>query len=85
MSRAQDRRELVQYGGIRRPAAGYFGNAGTGNIRGPGLINFDVTLYKKFKITEKHSVEFRAEFFNVFNHTNFTTVSTSLERVPSAR
>jgi len=59
------------------PAAGYFGNAGTGSIRGPGLINLDMTLQKTFRITEKQGVEFRAEVFNVFNHTNFTTVSTS--------
>lgn len=59
------------------PAPGYFGNAGTGIIRGPGLINFDMTLYKDFAITEKQKLQFRAEFFNVFNHTNFTTVSTA--------
>ncbi|MCU1260734.1 MAG: Cna protein B-type domain protein, partial [Bryobacterales bacterium] len=59
------------------PAPGYFGNSGTGIIRGPGLINFDVTLYKTFKVRENQNLEFRAEVFNVFNHTNFTTVSTS--------
>ena len=59
------------------PAPGYFGNAGTGVIRGPGLINFDVTLQKTFRIREKQGIEFRAEVFNVFNHTNFTTVSTT--------
>jgi hypothetical protein len=59
------------------PAAGYFGNAGTGIIRGPGLINFDVTLQKTFRIREGIGLEFRAEVFNVFNHPNFTTVSTS--------
>ncbi len=59
------------------PAAGYFGDAGTGSIRGPGLINFDLTLQKTFRITERQGVEFRAEFFNVLNHTNFTGVSTN--------
>lgn len=59
------------------PAAGYFGNAGTGSIRGPGLINFDLTLQKTFRIREKMGLEFRAEVFNIFNHTNFTTVSTN--------
>jgi hypothetical protein len=59
------------------PAAGYFGDAGTGTIRGPGLINFDFTLQKAFHITERQSLEFRAEFFNVFNHVNFTSVSTN--------
>jgi hypothetical protein len=59
------------------PAAGYYGNGGTGIIRGPGLVNFDFTLYKTFAITEKQKLQFRAELFNVFNHTNFTTVSTT--------
>ncbi|HEY1945380.1 MAG TPA: carboxypeptidase-like regulatory domain-containing protein [Bryobacteraceae bacterium] len=64
-------------GAYAAPAAGYFGNAGTGTIPGPHLINFDFTLYKDFAITEKQKIQFRAEFFNVFNHTNFTTVSTN--------
>ena len=41
------------------------------------MLNFDVTLYKDFKVTEKQKVEFRAELFNVFNHANFTSVSTT--------
>jgi Carboxypeptidase regulatory-like domain/TonB-dependent Receptor Plug Domain len=59
------------------PAAGYFGNAGTGILTGPGLINFDMTLSKSFAVTEKHKIEFRAELFNIFNHTNFTSVATT--------
>lgn len=59
------------------PAAGYFGDAGTGDIRGPGLINFDVTLQKTFPIRERMGLEFRAEVFNVFNHTNFGGVGTT--------
>jgi hypothetical protein len=64
-------------GAFTAPAAGYFGDAGTGLIRGPSLINFDLTLQKTFKIYETMGLEFRAEAFNVFNHTNFTTVSTN--------
>jgi hypothetical protein len=59
------------------PAAGYFGNAGTGIISGPRLTNFDFTLYKDFHVTEKQKLQFRAEIFNAFNHTNFTTVATT--------
>jgi hypothetical protein len=59
------------------PAAGYFGDAGTGTIRGPGLINFDFTLQKTFRIRESQGIQFRAEFFNIFNHANFTSVSTT--------
>jgi Carboxypeptidase regulatory-like domain/TonB-dependent Receptor Plug Domain len=62
---------------FQAPAAGYFGNAGTGIIRGPGLVNFDMAVYKNFAITEKQRIQFRAEFFNIFNHTNFTSISTT--------
>lgn len=60
------------------PAAGYFGNAAPGSIRGPGLVDFDMALYKDFQTTETTKIQFRAEFFNVFNHTNFSAVQTSL-------
>jgi hypothetical protein len=59
------------------PVAGYFGNANIGIIRGPGMVDFDMALYKTFPIFAKHQVEFRAEAFNVMNHTNFSAVSTA--------
>src|SRR5262249_35281765 len=59
------------------PAAGYFGNGGTGILTGPHLINFDMTLSKDFRVFEKQTVQFRAELFNIFNHTNFTSVATA--------
>jgi len=59
------------------PGAGYFGNAGTGIIRGPGLINFDMAFYKDFRVSERHTFQFRAELFNIFNHTNLNAVSTN--------
>ena len=68
---------MVQQAAFTAPAAGYFGNGGTGIISGPGMINFDVTLYKDFKVTEHQKLEFRAEVFNIFNHANFTGVSTT--------
>jgi hypothetical protein len=60
------------------PPYGYFGNAGVGIIRGPGLINFDMGLYKDFRITERQTIQFRSEFFNIFNHPNFNGISTAL-------
>lgn len=60
------------------PLAGYFGDAGSGVITGPAIFNSDMALFKGFHIKERHTIEFRAEFFNVFNHTNFTTVNTAL-------
>lgn len=59
------------------PSYGFYGNASPGSIGGPGVINFDMALYKDFHINERNTIQFRSEFFNVFNHTNFSGVSTS--------
>ena len=48
-----------------------FGNAGHGNLRGPDQVNFDFALLKNFRITERNRLQFRAEFFNLFNHPQF--------------
>jgi hypothetical protein len=51
--------------------AGQFGNEGRNVVQGPGLQNWDFSGFKMFPITESKSLQFRAEFFNVFNHANF--------------
>jgi len=48
-----------------------FGNSGVGVLRGPGLFNIDFNLSRSFAVTEKHRLQFRAEFFNALNHANF--------------
>ena len=51
------------------------GNAGRNSLIGPGLVDFDFSLFKNNyspKISEAFNVQFRAEFFNVFNHPNFS-------------
>jgi hypothetical protein len=48
-----------------------FGNAGRNFLNNPRQVNFDMALAKRFKITESSQVEFRAEAFNIFNHTEF--------------
>ncbi|HEY6374779.1 MAG TPA: carboxypeptidase-like regulatory domain-containing protein [Edaphobacter sp.] len=55
------------------PAAGAIGNLGRDTLTGPNLINLDASLIKSTQITEHVRAQFRAEFFNVLNHTNFTT------------
>ena len=52
------------------PALGSFGNLGRNTLRGPGYQVWDFSLFKNFHITEKIKLEFRSEFFNVFNHPN---------------
>ena len=55
------------------PADPYvFGNARQGAVRGPGLVNFDMSVFKNFLFTERHQMEFRAEFFNIFNNPHFS-------------
>jgi Carboxypeptidase regulatory-like domain/TonB dependent receptor-like, beta-barrel len=53
------------------PADGTFGNAHRNNLIGPGQNVFDGSLRKVFAVTESQRLEFRAEFFNMFNHPNF--------------
>jgi hypothetical protein len=48
-----------------------FGTTPRNALRGPGINNFDLSLTKKTKITEGKMLEFRAEFFNAFNHAQF--------------
>jgi hypothetical protein len=55
-----------------------FGNARPGSVRGPGVVNFDLSAFKNFHLTERHQVEFRAEFFNIFNNPHFSNPTTSM-------
>jgi hypothetical protein len=48
-----------------------FGNSGVGILRGPDLFTIDFSLAKEFSLTERQSLQFRSEFFNSLNHTNF--------------
>jgi hypothetical protein len=49
---------------------GTFGNVGRNTVRGPGFQNWDFSLFKNFPVSESKRLEFRAEFFNLFNHVN---------------
>jgi hypothetical protein len=51
--------------------AGQFGNAGRNIARGPGYQNVDVSFVRDFPLSGDVRLQFRAEIFNVFNHTNF--------------
>ena len=61
---------------LAAPPNGRFGSLGRGSLDGPGRQNWDLTLMKKFGlgIREGANLEFRADAFNVFNHTQFSTV-----------
>ena len=49
---------------------GTWGNAGRNIIQGPGFQTWDLSLFKNFELTETRRFEFRAEFFNIWNHVN---------------
>jgi hypothetical protein len=55
-----------------------FGNSGVGIVRGPGQHNIDLALERVFPVTERSSVRFRAEFFNLTNTPQFANPSSSL-------
>jgi hypothetical protein len=59
---------------ITGTCANLLGNAGRNSLYGPGLATVDFSIFKNFRVTrisEAFNVQFRAEFFNILNHTNF--------------
>jgi hypothetical protein len=56
-------------------ALGQEGDARRRFFHGPGINNFDFALLKNTQLTERFSLQFRAELFNIFNHTQFVTPS----------
>jgi len=58
-------------GCIPRTGFGALGDRGTTVADGPGFHRLDFSTFKNIPITERFHMEFRAEFFNIFNHPNF--------------
>ncbi|HTX37966.1 MAG TPA: carboxypeptidase regulatory-like domain-containing protein [Bryobacteraceae bacterium] len=59
--------------------AGQFGNEGRNVVRGPGIEDVDLSLFKYFQIRETERVQFRAECFNLLNHANLGLPENDLE------
>jgi len=55
------------------PANGTYGNVGRDTLIGPGITTVDFSALKNTNLTERFKLQFRAEFFNILNHANFTT------------
>ena len=59
-----------------RPKLYTFGNVGVGSLRLPGFDNWDMSVYRRFQLTERLSGQLRFETYNTFNHTQFSALST---------
>ena len=61
------------------PAQYTIGNAGRNILRGPRIFNQDFSILKNFHFTEQIYLQFRAEYFNLFNVTNLSNPNTSVD------
>lgn len=61
-----------------------FGTVGRNALRGPGQRNLDLSVIRRFAIGESRNIEFRAEFFDLFNTANFANPISNLSAVPAA-
>ncbi len=62
---------LINPAAFAAPAPGTFGTCAPRKFHGPGIQMVDLSLFKQFRFTERWQLQFRAEFFNAFNHPNF--------------
>ena len=66
-----DAREHLNPAAFAIPAAGRMGTLGKGAVRGTPITTVDFSLAKNWRFKERYGIQFRTEFFNLFNHTNF--------------
>jgi hypothetical protein len=66
------------------PGQYQFGTSSRGSLRGPGLINSDLSLAKRFPVTETKSFQLRGEAYNAFNHTNMANPNTQVDSGPNS-
>jgi Carboxypeptidase regulatory-like domain/TonB-dependent Receptor Plug Domain len=59
--------------GIAGTCANLLGNGGRNEVTGPGIVDFDFSVFKDNRIRENWNLQFRAEMFNIFNHANFNS------------
>jgi hypothetical protein len=60
-------------------AVGHFGSTGNGTLLGPGIDSWDIGIVKNTRIAGNYRFQFRGEFFNAFNHTNFSSIDTNTD------
>jgi hypothetical protein len=60
------------------PVRGFYGDLGRNTVIGPGFATADLSFIKNVSVITGHRVQFRAEFFNIFNRANFSSPSSSV-------
>ena len=60
------------------PAPGTYGNVGRGVLTGPGLADVDLSLFKNIALSERQTLQFRAEAFNTLNRSNYGVPNTTV-------
>jgi hypothetical protein len=78
VSYPKTRQQWFSTASFARPAALQWSNQQRNTVRGPGRNNWNMALFKAFQFTESAKLEFRAETFNTFNHTQWTNPNTSV-------
>ncbi|HEX6042917.1 MAG TPA: carboxypeptidase regulatory-like domain-containing protein [Pyrinomonadaceae bacterium] len=66
-----DARQHLNPAAFAIPAAGRIGTLGKGSVRGTPITTIDFSLAKNWRFKERYGIQFRTEFFNLLNHTNF--------------
>jgi hypothetical protein len=66
-----------------QPLPGTYGNVGRNTLEASGLVSTDIAVARKFSISERLNLQFRAEIFNLFNHTNFNSPNPVVYAAPT--
>jgi outer membrane receptor protein involved in Fe transport len=82
LSGEQSIAQWFNVGAFEEPASGTYGNCGIGILTGPGLQNWDLSLFKMFHLGERATLQLRMENFNAFNHVNYYNPDTNLSDGP---
>jgi hypothetical protein len=69
---------LINPAAFSQPGPGMFGTCAPRKFHGPGIQMVDLSIFKDFKFTERWYLQFRTEFFNIFNHPNFANPSADI-------
>jgi hypothetical protein len=59
-------------------SSGLFGNLGRNAVYGPGQINWDMAITRRFAVNERWKLDLRADFFNIMNHANWNNPTTNI-------